>query len=69
MIRRAVARIVAMTAKYACTTYGDVAELSPGPCARCVGQEVCGAAQSPATPNNSIWKSKILTEYKKEKYK
>lgn len=45
-IRSFVAWIVSLTNKYACTTYGDVAELSKGPCGRCVGSEVRGANPS-----------------------
>ena len=42
LIRRIVSLLVKFTGKYACETYGDKAELSSGPCARCVGQEVRG---------------------------
>ena len=42
LIRSVVAWLVELTNKYACTTYGDMAELSSGPCARCVGRQVTG---------------------------
>lgn len=42
IIRKIAAFIVQLTSKYACKTYGDVAELSTGPCKRCVGKEVRG---------------------------
>jgi len=50
VIRTMVAWLVGMTNKYACTTYGDVAELSAGPCARCVGKQVTGPTTN-ETPN------------------
>ena len=40
IIRRIVAFVVKLTAKHACKTYGDIAELSAGPCQRCVGKSV-----------------------------
>ena len=42
IVRKIVSVIVSLTAKYVCKTYGDVAELSRGPCKRCVGCEVRG---------------------------
>ena len=52
VIRWIVARLVRWTDKHCCRTYGDVAELSKGPCQRCCGMEVRGAPASPATPND-----------------
>ena len=43
IIRCFVAWIVVLTSKHACKTYGEAAELSKGPCGRCVGREVRGA--------------------------
>ena len=40
LIRRIVAKIVKWTDKHCCTTYGDKAELSSGPCGRCVGRAI-----------------------------
>lgn len=40
LLRKIVAYIVGLTAKFACKTYGDVSQLSAGPCKRCVGMEV-----------------------------
>lgn len=45
IIRRIIAFVVRLTAKHACKTYGDVAELSSGPCKRCVGMRVNGRAE------------------------
>ena len=42
LIRRIVFWIVRTTSKYACVTYGDIAELSAGPCMRCVGKATGG---------------------------
>lgn len=39
-IRKLVAAIVRLTDRYACNTYGDMAELSSGPCQRCVGRAI-----------------------------
>ena len=50
LVRKFVASIVRLTAKYACKTYGDVAELSHGPCQRCVGQEVKGPQAETVNP-------------------
>ena len=50
-IRRMVTQIVEWTNKHCCPTYGDVAELSPGPCRRCVGHEVRGGGVTECTPN------------------
>jgi len=52
-IRWVVARIVRWTDKHCCTTYGDVAELSKGPCQRCVGREVRGPVEVADTPNKN----------------
>ena len=54
VIRWIVARLVRWTDKHCCRTYGDVAELSKGPCQRCCGMEVRGAPASPATPNAGV---------------
>ena len=45
LIRRIVAFIVRLTMRHACETYGDAAELSVGPCQRCVGRAVQGPRQ------------------------
>lgn len=42
LIRKIVGWLVHLTSKYACDTYGEVAELADGPCKRCVGCEVRG---------------------------
>ena len=46
VIRWAVSKIVQWTIKHCCPTYGDVAELSKGPCQRCCGCEVRDASIS-----------------------
>ena len=43
IMRSAVAWVVRIAVKHLCKTYGDIAEMSPGPCTRCVGMEVRGA--------------------------
>lgn len=53
LIRKIVASIVSLTSDYACKTYGDVAELSRGPCARCVGVAVHGAPADIQPSGNS----------------
>jgi alkylated DNA nucleotide flippase Atl1 len=42
VIRRVVSRVVEWAVDHACVTYGDIAELHPGPCGRCVGKAVKG---------------------------
>lgn len=42
LVRHTVQGIVRFASKYCCDTYGDVAELSDGPCRRCVGRAVVG---------------------------
>ena len=42
LVRHTVQGIVRFASKYCCDTYGDVAELSDGPCRRCVGRAVAG---------------------------
>lgn len=42
LVRHTVQGAVRLTDKYCCDTYGDVAELSEGPCKRCVGRAVIG---------------------------
>lgn len=46
-IRRVVAFIVRLADKYACETYDDVAELSRGPCRRCIGKVLSTPTISP----------------------
>ena len=41
-IRWSVSWIVRVARATACTTYGEIAELSAGPCQRCVGHAVSG---------------------------
>ena len=52
LIRSIVSFLVRLTAKYACETFGDIAELSKGPCDRCVGKEVRGVME-PTKQNNA----------------
>ena len=42
LVRHTVQGVVRFTDKHFCDTYGDVAELSEGPCRRCVGRAVVG---------------------------
>ena len=46
LVRSFAGLVIRFAAKYACKTYGDVAELSHGPCQRCVGQQVIGVGGS-----------------------
>lgn len=50
VMRKMVAYIVKTADKYLCTTYGDKAELSDGPCGRCVGLAVRGPEGSKSVP-------------------
>ena len=52
LIRCIVSFLVRLTTKYACETFGDIAELSKGPCDRCVGKEVRGVME-PTKQNNA----------------
>jgi len=40
LLRRAVWALNRIVGKYACETYGDLAQLHQGPCMRCVGMAV-----------------------------
>lgn len=40
LLRKVARFFVVLADRYACDTYGDVAELSDGPCRRCVGHAV-----------------------------
>lgn len=42
VLRKFTAMLVRLTTKLACSTYGETAELSSGPCQRCVGRAVTG---------------------------
>ena len=43
-LRSVTAWLVRLTRSVACTTYGDIAQLSDGPCQRCVGRSIHGPA-------------------------
>lgn len=47
--------VVNVTRKLACETFGDTAELSPGPCERCVGRALAELPMArPVSPGDDL---------------